>query len=105
MKARYLVQVLVPLVDTAGTKYPATQLSAVEAELLAYAGGVTTYVRSPARGLWTDARGHTTVDDIVIFEVMLDDVDDSWWLSFRQKLEEQLKQQEIVIRAQELRQL
>ena len=62
-------------------------------------GGVTTYMRAPARGVWKDDTGETTRDDIVIFEVMIEDLDREWWGGFRKELERRFRQESVIVRA------
>ena len=63
-------------------------------------GGLTTYSRAPAQGLWKD-EGETHHDDIVVFEVMAAEFDAAWWGEYRRNLEAKFRQREIIIRAQE----
>jgi hypothetical protein len=52
------------------------------------------YDRSPAKG-----KTITSSDDIVIFEVMTDDLERTWWSSCRARLEAKFAQDEVLIRA------
>ncbi len=60
-------------------------------------GGVTIYRNSPAEGLWSDSSGDVSRD--YVFEVMTSELDKEWWLQFRQHLEKEFKQDEIISRA------
>ncbi|HUP40509.1 MAG TPA: hypothetical protein VM115_10350, partial [Vicinamibacterales bacterium] len=71
----------------------------LRAELADHFGGVTTYMRAPARGLWKDDTGETTRDDIVIFEVMTGELDRAWWTAFRKDLERRFRQETVIVRA------
>jgi hypothetical protein len=95
-----LIQILLPLYDNTGKAQPSGLFSDVRRLLTQKFGGLTTYSRIPAQGLWKD-EGETQRDDIVVFEVMADQLDEGWWAGYRQKLEESFHQQEIVIRAQQ----
>ena len=53
----------------------------------------------PGQGLW-DSGGDVERDNIAVIEVMTDEIDPPFWQAFRRKLERELAQQEIVIRAQ-----
>ena len=44
-------------------------------------------------------------DDIVTVEVMADGLDENWWRDFRKRLEKLLGQEELVVRAHEIRTL
>jgi hypothetical protein len=61
-------------------------------------GGLTVFTRSPAQGTTTDD-GKTVHDDIVVFEVMTENLDASWWRSYRCQLEQEFRQDAIVVRA------
>jgi hypothetical protein len=105
MQTRYLIQILLPLYDNRGTPTPASLFREVREELTTRFGGLTAYTRAPAEGLWKEDDQHTTRDQIVIYEVMADDLDADWWAEYRGGLEERLRQDEIVMRAIELRML
>jgi hypothetical protein len=98
----HLVQILLPLYDNARAPLPRALYGRVREELTRRFGGLTAFTRAPAEGHWRD-EGETTRDDIVVFEVMTDDLDEAWWAAYRRELEERFRQEEIVIRAQETR--
>jgi hypothetical protein len=64
-------------------------------------GGLTAFTRAPAEGHWRDA-GETRRDDIVVFEVMAENLDRDWWRAYRRELERGFRQEEIVIRVQDI---
>ena len=66
-------------------------------------GGLTAYTRTPASGLWQEKDGGTVHDDIIVYEVMVEDLDEDWWSSYRGELERRFSQETLVIRAQEIR--
>jgi hypothetical protein len=67
-------------------------------------GGATSFVRTPGDGLW-DSDGDVQRDDVAVIEVMTDEIDHPFWQALGRKLERQLSQEEIVIRAQEINRL
>jgi hypothetical protein len=95
-----LIQILLPLYDNAGEALPGELFTQVRQELADRFGGLTTYSRAPAHGLWQD-EGETHHDDIVVFEVMAAELEAAWWRDYRRALETKFRQREIVIRAQE----
>ena len=98
-----LIQVLLPLYDNDATPIRPALFQQVRDELAARFGGLTVYSRSPAEGLWQDDAGERPVhDDVVLFEVMTDQLDRTWWSAYRQTLEARFEQEEIVIRAQSM---
>lgn len=101
----WCMELFLPLRKPDGEAVDNDYLRALEHELTERFGGVTAYIRSPARGRWQDAGGETQSDDIVILEVMTAAVDDRWWRELRERLERDLEQDEVLIRAHAIRQL
>jgi hypothetical protein len=66
-------------------------------------GGLTAHTRAPAEGLWKDDAASTTRDDIVIYEVMAEELDEAWWREYRGTLEKRFRQEQVVVRAFEVR--
>nr|WP_246751919.1 hypothetical protein [Bradyrhizobium diazoefficiens] len=66
-------------------------------------GGLTAFTRSPAQG--TTREGHKTVrdktlrDEIRVFEVLTETLEESWWTSYRRRLEADFQQDKIMVRA------
>jgi hypothetical protein len=100
-----LVQLLLPLRTQDGRRIPQQPFDEVARELTERFGGLTAYSRAPATGLWEERPGQTLRDDIVVYEVMVDSLDEAWWRAFRERLERRFEQQELVVRAQEIRRL
>ena len=101
----FLIQLLIPVRDEAGTAFPREHYDALARELTDRFGGVTAYTRAPAAGLWEERSGDKVRDDVVIYEVMADGLDEAWWAGMRKRLEAQFKQKELVIRALDIRRL
>lgn len=101
----YLVQLLLPLYDNEGRPLPRARFTEVAEELTARFGGVTAYLRSPARGVWRDDEGDVAHDDIVIHEVMVETLERAWWAGYRERLRARFAQEELVIRAHPLERL
>jgi len=94
-----LVQLFLPLYGNDKQAFPKRLFDEVRAQLLERFGGATTYVRSPAVGVWEDEDGDVCRDDVVLFEVMADTLDHGWWRTFRRDLERRFEQDEVMIRA------
>jgi hypothetical protein len=101
----YLVQLLLPVYDNGGRAFPASHYTAVRDELAERFGGLTAYTRAPAEGLWSQPGEQPTRDDIVVYEVMVEQLDRGWWKRFRASLERKFSQQELVMRAQPVERL
>ena len=100
MNRMHLVQLLLPLYDNAGRPFPASHYASVRDELAERFGGLTAYTRAPAEGLWSQDGGQQARDDIVVYEVMVEQLDRAWWKGFRTRLERLFAQEELVVRAQ-----
>lgn len=98
----HLVQILLPVADNEGRRFPSEQFSALRREFTDRFGGVTVFSRNPAQGFWQDGKG-TSRDDIVVFEVMDEALDEPWWRARREALEREFRQEAIVVRVQEVR--
>ena len=101
----YLVQLLLPLYDNSGHRISRQTFAGVRDELTRRFGGVTAFTRSPAQGTWVEPGGDVERDDIVVCEVMVETLDSAWWEAYRTRLETLFGQQELVIRASEIRRL
>lgn len=93
----YLIQLLLPLHDNERQGFPAEYFVAVRKELAAQFGGVTAFVRSPAVGLWRDPDEAVAHDEVVLFEVMSSELNQDWWRSYRISLEQQFRQDEVLV--------
>lgn len=98
----FLVQILLPLYDNEGRPFTQDDFLKVRDALSERFGGITTYMRSPARGLWKETRESTVHDDIVIYEVMTEKLDRTWWSRYRQELTEAFRQDILIVRASEI---
>ena len=56
-------------------------------------------MRSPAVGLWKDADHDVARDDVVMFEVMTKQLEDAWWKSYRGKLANTFRQDDLLVGA------
>jgi hypothetical protein len=93
----YLVQILLPLGDNRGRRFASAEYGRVRAEMTERFGGITSFTRAPAKGMWTEG-GHTEHDDLVVFEVMTRELDRRWWEDYRAELERRFMQETIVMR-------
>lgn len=99
----YVVQFLLPLSDNEGAAFPAAAFRRIHDELVAKHGGVTAFTQSPAQGAWReeDSGGSAAVvhDQMVLFEVMVAQLDRQWWAAYRAELEKRFRQAAIIVRA------
>jgi hypothetical protein len=95
----FLVQILLPVYDNNGERFPSDLYNEVRAKLTDMFGGLTAYTRAPAEGVWESG---TTLkrDDIVVVEVMVHSLDRTWWGAYRRDLKRLFRQDQIVLRAQ-----
>ncbi|AJE03208.1 hypothetical protein [Geobacter pickeringii] len=97
-----LIQILLPLYDNGGKPFPQDEYLRVRDELTERFGGITTYVRSPAKGLWKESPTSTVHDDIVIYEVMAEVLDRQWWREYREELSRRFLQELLIVRVSEV---
>ena len=97
-RAMVLIQLLLPTTGAAAAHSMAL-LAETRRELAERYTGVTAYVRSPAKGLWTAPDGQTEQDDVVMVEVVTDKFDRSWWRTYSATLAERFHQETIHVRA------
>jgi hypothetical protein len=95
--AMVLIQLLLPT-STVGADGLAP-LAETRRELADRFNGLTAYLRSPAKGLWTGPDGHMEQDEVVMVEVVTDTFDRAWWRSYTTKLAERFGQDSIHLRA------
>ena len=93
-----LIQLLLP---TSGAATPdgVTPLAQTRRELADRFTGVTAYLRSPAKGLWTAPDGQIEQDDVVMVEVVTNTFDRAWWRRYAASLAERFQQERIHVRA------
>lgn len=95
----HLVQLFLPLTGPRGQAVSYGFFAQVTAELTERFGGLTAYTRSPASGLWSpDDRSAPRQDDLVVFEVVVDSLDRTWWRQYVEQIEVSLAQQKLHVR-------
>jgi hypothetical protein len=92
-----LIQVLLPLRDNEGHAFDSEVFDQVRAELIERFGGVTAFLRSPAEGAWKQSDGTMNRDEMVIFEVITDRLDRSWWAKYRETLTRRFRQEHLIV--------
>lgn len=96
----HAVQLFLPLYDNQGHAFSQATFARVRDELTAAFGGVTAHTRAPAQGQWKDDEDSKTVrDDVVVFEVMVEELDRVWWAEYRESLRRAFRQDELIVRA------
>ena len=93
-----LIQLLLPATRDGGDR-TVTALAETRRELVDRFKGVTAYVRSPGKGLWTAPDGHTEADDVVMVEVVTETFDRAWWRAYSVTLARRFEQETIHVRA------
>jgi hypothetical protein len=97
----YLIQILLPVRDNRGRRLPRRLYTRTQRELTEKFKGLTAYSRAPAEGLWKP-RGSTKREEIVVYEVMSANLEKQWWKGYRDRLEQEFRQEEVIIRAHEV---
>ena len=93
----HLVQILLPRADNTGQSFAREDYDHVKDDLATRFEGVTAYLQAPAEGLWRQGT-ESGSDDIVIFEVMVEEIDLPAWRNRRFELERRFRQQKVIIR-------
>jgi len=101
MNKSYVVQILLPKEKGDGEPVSQSWFEEFLEELTGRFGGATSFVRTPGQGLWRSGN-ETERDNIAVVEVMAAKLAPEYWRSLRERLERELSQEEIVIRAQEI---
>ncbi|HEY0673674.1 MAG TPA: hypothetical protein VGD27_15455 [Longimicrobiales bacterium] len=97
----HLIQIFLPTHDNQGVRFDRALFDGVRTELAEHFGGVTTYMRAPATGIWDDGDSQVK-DELVIFEVMTDRLEREFWRLYRLELQELFRQDVIMMRAQRI---
>ena len=99
-----LIQLLLPTAcpGEAAAQAATAAIADTRRELAETSEGLTAYVRSPAKGVWTAPDGRTEQDDVVMVEVVTDRFDRAWWRTYAGKLAERFRQDSIHVRALEI---
>lgn len=100
-KGHHLVQILLPTRTGDSEQVDRGWFEALLVELTMKFGGATSFLRTPGEGLWQVA-GEVEQDNIAVVEVMTDELNPAFWSSLRRRLEKDLCQREIVIRAEKI---
>ena len=95
----HLIQILLPVYGNDGEELLQEAYQRIRDDLVQRFGGLTAFTQAPAEGLWTPGGSQTHRDDIVLIEVMVDELDTAWWSAYREKLQRELKQHSLVVRA------
>ena len=93
----FLIHVLLPVHDNNKRRFDRDQFAAIRNELTKKFGGVTPFVRSPAVGLWKDEADQVSAGEVVMFEVMSPELDQEWRASYRRRLAQLFRQDELLI--------
>ena len=99
-----LIQLLLPATGATRTEGQAP-LAETRRELAERFDGLTAYVRSPAKGLWTAADGRTEQDDVVMMEIVTESFDRAWWRAYAATLAARFDQESIHVRAVQIEML
>ena len=101
----HLIHLLLPLYDNNHRQIAPQQFQAVRNELTEKFGGLTAFVRSPAVGLWKEDDEKINRDEVIMFEIVSEQLNQDWWQTYREKLEADFRQNEILIWAVEVTKL
>jgi hypothetical protein len=95
----HLIQIYLPLADNSGKHFERKMFQCVEDELTEAYQGFTSFSRTPAAGLWKSADAEIKRDEIIVYEVLVEELDGARWSKYRTELEKRFEQEKILIRA------
>lgn len=99
----HLIELFLPLYDSQGNRFPEKIFADLKNELTEKFGGLTIHSKAPATGLWKPANDKPIKDTIVIYEIMTDNIDEDDWQRWKKQLQNDLEQDEIMIRSTQIR--
>jgi hypothetical protein len=101
LPAVVLIQLLLPttLPDRTASQEASAALTETRRELTERFEGLTAYLRSPAKGVWTAPDGHPEQDDVVMLEIVTDRFDRAWWRTYTDTLARRFEQETVHVRA------
>ncbi len=82
----HLVEILLPKETGKGDPIGQDWFDGFLNELTNRFGDATSFLRAPGQGLWQSGGG-TEKDSIVVVEVMVEEIDSSYWQSLRERLQ------------------
>jgi hypothetical protein len=96
-----LIQLLLPttFAEVAASQDASAALAETRRELAETFDGLTAYLRSPAKGVWTAPDGHAEQDDVVMVEVVTERFDRAWWRAYADTLAVRFRQEVVHVRA------
>jgi inorganic pyrophosphatase len=93
-----LIQIFIPTADQEGSSFPPQHFDDLKKELTDQFGGVTIYARSPAKGIWKPDSGSEETDNMVIYEILVQEMNTTYWAELKSRLEDTFQQKEIMMR-------
>jgi hypothetical protein len=97
-----LIEIFLPVYQDDNTRFASELYAQTRAELVEKFGGLTTHSRAPLKGLWQAPAGDTVRDDLIIYEIITEHLDEAWWQQYRRALQQRFAQTSLMIRAQEI---
>jgi hypothetical protein len=98
----HLIEIFLPMYDPKGERFPQSLYADTRDELVEHFGGLTAHSLTPVAGLWTSPEGEVVRDDVIIYEVIAERVERSWWSRYRKTLEERFAQAQLMVRSNEI---
>ena len=93
-----LVEIFLPMRDGNGQVFPEKLYAELRGELTTKFGGLTEYLRNPAKGLWKPDEGKVEQDELLVFEVMCAEINTEFWDKLKSRLLKIFKQDSLIIR-------
>jgi inorganic pyrophosphatase len=90
------LELFLPVSKNDGGNFPDSHYSDLEKELTERFGGVTIYSRGAVEGKWK-AKGASTSEPMVVYEVLLSELEKTYWTTLKKRLEKKFSQKEIMV--------
>lgn len=93
---KYQLELVLPQTDAQGKPFAEALFDELNRELIKKFSGLTVYARLPADGFWKN--DSTTVQQsVVVYQLMLPDLDFNYWKQLKANLENKFNQTEVLI--------
>lgn len=98
----HLIEIFLPVYGREGTRFPQKLYATTRDELVSRYGGLTAHSLTPVAGLWESDDGEIVRDDMIVYEVLAERVEKSWWQQYRKTLESRFDQTRLLVRSNEV---
>ena len=99
----YQIELYLPLYNNDKKAFPTSHYESVKQNLSDKFGGITMYSRTPVIGLWKESQESIVKDDLVIYEIISEKLDESFWQEYKFMLQSLFQQEAIIIKSSKIK--